>query len=349
MREAMFYEKLPGKAVRCGLCARRCTIPDGLVGFCRVRQNKGGKLSALNYGKVATVEINPIEKKPFFHFAPASKNISFSTLGCTFACDFCCNWEIAQGWSEIYGEDLSPEELVDMAKRYGVQGMSYTFTEPTVFAELAHDTAKLARKAGLYNCWVTNGYTTPDAIAELSKYLDAVVVDFKCSANKASYQKLSKVVDPRPIFDALLAYKKAKVWFEMSDLIIPGHGDDPADIKKLCRWIVDNLGPDVPLHFIQFFPAHKMLDTQPTPVAILERAHAIAKAEGLRYVYTGNVPGHRNESTFCPDCGTAIIRRFGLRITDFNLTKDLRCPNCKTKIPIAGAQWAPPVLWKANI
>lgn len=256
----------------------------------------------------------------------------------------CCNWQISQE-QEITGVSYTPEEVVKEALAHKCQGMSYTYTEPAIFAEFAYDTSKMARKKGLYNCWVTNGYTTPEAIKEVSKYLDAVVVDFKGSANPKFYKEFSQVPDVQPIFDALLAYKKNKMFLEVTDLLIPKIGDNLDDIKKLCRWVVENLGEETPMHFISFFPSYK-LDLPATSTEALEKAYIIAKKQGLRYVYLGNVPGHKYESTYCPECGNLLIERKGILITRFLLKRDLKCPKCNEIIPIAGKDWIPKELWK---
>jgi pyruvate formate lyase activating enzyme len=344
MREAMFYEKLKD-AVKCGTCARGCTIAENQVGFCRVRKNIKGKLYSLTYGKLCSVGIDPIEKKPLYMFAPGSHSLSISTVGCMFRCKFCCNYEISQEWTDITGEEFTPEDVVDLAFKYGSQGISYTYTEPTVQFEFAYDTSKVASKKGLYNMFVTNGYTRPDAIKEISKYLDAATVDFKGSANPEFYKKFSLVPKVEPIFDALLAYKKNKVYIEVTDLIIPKIGDNLEDVKKLCKWILENLGEETPFHILQFFPTYKLLDLPRTPVEILEKAYEIAKKEGLKYVYLGNV-GHKLENTYCPNCGNLVIERTILGVTRFLLKKDLKCSKCGNKIPILGVKWIPKNLWK---
>jgi pyruvate formate lyase activating enzyme len=342
MKEARFYKKLKNKQVKCFLCARRCLIPENQLGFCRVRKNINGTLFSLVYGKAAALDFDPIEKKPFFHFAPGSTTLSFSTLGCTFRCKFCCNWAIAIEWSEITGEDLPPKKIVEIAKKQGTQGIAYTYVEPTIFAEYAIDTAKLNKG---YNVFVTDGYATPESAKEISKHIDAAVVDFKASAKPESYKKLSQIPDVQPIFDCIETYKKNKVFLEISNLIIPSHGDKPNEIRKLCKWIHDNVGPNTPLHLIRFFPVYKMMNTKQTPIGILEKAYDIAKEEGLNYVYLGNVPGHKYESTYCPKCNELVIQRIGVRITKFLLSKDLKC-KCGEKIHLAGLNHIPENLWK---
>jgi len=344
MKEAMFYKKLKD-AVKCGTCARGCTIAEGQVGFCRVRKNIKGKLYSLVYGKLCSVAVDPIEKKPLYMFAPGSHTLSISTVGCVFNCKFCCNYEISQEWNEIVGEEFTPKTLVDLAKSYNCQGISYTYTEPTVQIEFAYDTAKLASKENLYNMFVTNGYTTPEAIRKISKYLNAVTVDFKGSANPEFYKKFSLVPKVEPIFDALLAYKENKVYIEITDLIVPKYGDNLEDVKKLCRWIVENLGENTPFHILQFFPTYKLLDLPRTPLETLEKAYDIAKKEGMKYVYLGNV-SHKLENSFCSNCNTLLIERTIAGVMDFKLKVDCKCPKCGEIFPIEGKKWVPKHLWK---
>ncbi len=345
MKEAMFYKQLKD-AVKCGLCARNCIIPENQTGFCRVRKNIKGKLYSLVYGRLVSVAVDPIEKKPLYMFAPGSHALSMSTIGCNFKCNFCCNYGLSQEWIDISGEEYSSEKLIKLAKEYDVQGFSYTYVEPTVFYEFSYDTAKLARKNGFYNMWVSNGFTSPEAIEEISKYLDAVVVDFKGSANPKFYKEFSQVPKVEPIFDALLAYKKNKVYIEITDLLIPKFGDDLEDVKKLCKWIVDNLGDDTPFHIIQFFPTFKMTNLPRTPIETMEKAYEIAKKEGLKYVYLGNVFDHKLENTYCPKCDELVIERTILGVQKFSLKKGLSCPKCGERIPIFGEKWIPKQLWK---
>lgn len=344
MKEAMFYKKLRD-TIKCETCARGCVIAEGQVGFCRVRKNIKGKLYSLTYGKLCSTAIDPIEKKPLYMFAPGSHTLSISTVGCTFNCKFCCNYQISQGWKEIIEEEFTPQSIVDLAKSYNCDGISYTYTEPTVQLEFFYDSAKIAKQKGLFTNWVTNGYTMPQTIKEVSKYLDAVTLDFKGSANPEFYKKFSLVPKVDPIFDALLTYKENKVYIEITDLIIPKVGDNLEDVKKLCKWILDSLGDETPFHILQFFPTFKMLDLPRTPLATLEKAYDIAKKEGLKYVYLGNV-SHKTENTYCPNCGALAIERTILGVTKFFLKKDLKCLKCGNKIPIFGTKWIPEKLWK---
>ncbi|NIM46663.1 MAG: AmmeMemoRadiSam system radical SAM enzyme [Candidatus Aenigmarchaeota archaeon] len=340
MKEAMFYKQIKN-AIKCGLCARNCIIAENQVGFCRVRKNIKDKLYSLVYGKLCSVAVDPIEKKPLYMFAPGSRTVSISTVGCNFRCKFCCNYGISQEWTNVIGQDHTPEQLIDLAKKFGVQGFSYTYTEPTIFYEFSYDTAKIARKNGFYNMFVTNGYTSPEAIKEISKYLDAAVVDLKGSANPKFYNEFSSVPKVEPIFDALLAYKKNKIYIEITDLIVPKVGDNMEDVKKLCKWIFDNLGDKTPFHLIQFFPTHKLTDLPRTPIKTMEKAYEIAKKEGLKYVYLGNVHNHKLENTYCHNCGNLVIERTILGVKKFSLKKDFKCPKCGEEIPIFGKRWVP--------
>ncbi|MFQ6009692.1 MAG: AmmeMemoRadiSam system radical SAM enzyme [Candidatus Aenigmatarchaeota archaeon] len=340
MKEAMFWKSVTG-GIQCRLCCRYCVISEGKTGTCRVRQNKGGKLYSLVYGKVAAMNVDSILKKPLFHFAPGSLNLSVSTVGCNFRCSFCCNYILSQEWTDIHGEDAPPEKLVRIAKQNNLQGIAYTYTEPTIFFEYAHDTALLAKKNGLYNVFVTNGYTPPEVIKKAATFLDAAVIDLKSSLEPAFYKEYSLVPDAQPIYDAMLAYKKNKIFIEITNLIMPESKEEY--IKKISRWIVENLGPDTPFHLIQFFPSYKMR-APTTSVSLLEKAYRAAKEQGLNYVYLGNVPGSKYESTYCPKCGQEVIGRYGPRMTEF-LLKDMKCP-CGEKIPVAGEKWIPKEMLK---
>jgi pyruvate formate lyase activating enzyme len=334
MKEAMFYDKAAGKKVNCRLCARYCkNIQPGKTGFCGVRKNENGKLYSLVYGKACSAAVDPIEKKPLFHFAPGTSCLSIATVGCNFRCLHCQNWEISQGYGEIRGEDLEPEKIIEIVKSQGVPGIAYTYTEPTVFYEYAYDTMRLAKKAGMYNVWVSNGYTTPEAIKHMAKYLDAVNVDIK--GNAEFYKKVCVTPGVQPVYDALLAYKKAGVWIEVTNLVIPGYNDNEPDIRKMVTWVKENLGVDTPLHFSAFFPHYKMTDVKPTPTKTLVKSGEIAKKLGMRWIYLGNVPGSPHESTKCWKCGKDVIKRVGYSILSYND----KCPKCGTKVPVAGKEW----------
>jgi pyruvate formate lyase activating enzyme len=325
MKEALFYEKLANKKVHCHLCPRNCIILDGKTGFCRVRQNRNGILYSLVYDKLCSMNIDPIEKKPLFHFYPGSLCLSVSTVGCNLNCSFCQNWEISHP-DQIFGDDISPERIVETAKENNVPGIAYTYTEPTIFFELAYDTMKLARKEGLYNVWVSNGYINPEPAKKAAKYMDAINVDLK--GDVKFYQKLCSVPNEEPMKKALKIYKEEGVWIEITNLIIPGFNDKQEQIKKLVSWVKNNLGTDTPLHFSRFYPQYKMLDVKPTPVETLEKAVDIAKKAGMHYAYLGNVLDNRWESTYCWKCGDVLIKRSGYDILSFKG----KCKKCNIKI-----------------
>jgi pyruvate formate lyase activating enzyme len=331
MKEAMFYTKTKDLKVRCSLCPRSCFIPQGCKGFCSVRLNRKGRLFSLVYGKAIAVHVDPIEKKPLFHFAPGTQCLSFSTVGCNLDCGFCQNWEISHP-ENISGEDIPPEKIIGIAQSYGVPGISYTYTEPTIFYEYAYETMKLARKAGLYNIWVSNGYTSPEPIKKAARYLDAINVDIKGSPE--FYRKICRVPDNRPVFKSLKLYKKLGVFIEVTNLLVPKHNDSDRDIKELVSWVKSNLGEETPVHFSRFHPDFRLRDAPPTPTKTLEKAYGIARRIGLRWVYIGNVPGHERENTQCPECGDVLISR-SFHKTDV-LKKKCKCG--KTP-PIAGEKW----------
>lgn len=328
MKEALFWEKENGK-VKCKLCPRNCLIVENSTGFCRVRKNINGKLYSLTYGKIISAAVDPIEKKPFYHFAPGSKSFSIAAVGCNLACDFCCNFEISQEWSFL-GKEKKPEEVVNMAKNLA-DGISYTYTEPSIWVEFVLDVAKLAKKEKLYNTMVTNGYTNVDAVKEISKFMHAVVIDLKNSGNPKVYSKLSHAPYAEKIFDAILEYKKNKVWVEITNLIVTHYGENERDVRNFCKWVYDNLGELIPVHFLRYFPSYK-LNLPPTPIKFLEKCLTIAKEEGLKYVYLGNVPG-KYENTYCHECGKLLIEREGFFVTKINL-KNSFCPYCNAKIPV---------------
>ena len=334
-KEALFYKKLAGKnkLVKCELCPWRCTIADGKTGYCHVRMNFDGVLRSLVYGLPVSIAIDPIEKKPLFHFAPGTRCLSIATVGCNLRCKFCQNYTISQEYGAINGEEMSPEEVVALAKSYGVEGLSYTYTEPTVFYEYALDIMKLAKKEGFYNMWVSNGYTNPEPIRRMAKYLDAVNVDLK--GNDEFYRKVCGGIGIKPVFDALKAYVKNKVWVEVTNLIIPGYNDSDKEIANLAVWVRDNLGKATPLHFSAFHPQYKLTNAPATPAATLEKAVKIAKAKGMRWVYAGNVWGNRYESTWCWKCGSLVIKRAGFDVVSFWK----KCGKCGEKVDLKGMEF----------
>ncbi len=337
MKEAMFYEKLSDDRVRCHLCAHRCAIPDGKKGICRVRENQGGTLYTLVYGRTIAQHVDPVEKKPLFHFYPGTTAYSVATPGCNFRCRWCQNWEISQMPREqdlITGDEASPEQIVAVAQRAGCQSIAYTYTEPTVFFEYTYDTARLAHEAGLANIYITNGYMTEEMLEVFHPYLDAANVDLKAFRDE-TYRKY---VGARlqPVLDSLKVMKRLGIWLEVTTLVIPGLNDDPAELRDAAQFVAQELGADTPWHISRFFPAYRMTDVLSTPVETLRQAQEIGLAEGLRYVYVGNVPDEEN--TLCHHCGRLLIRRAGYSILENHVQPDGKCPDCGT--PVAGVGMA---------
>ena len=328
----MFYEKLYNKLVNCNLCSHRCSkIADSKRGLCGVRENRDGKLYSLVYGKVVAQSVDPIEKKPLFQFLPGSLAYSIATVGCNFRCDNCQNFDISQLPKErniIVGQETSPEEIVLAAKRSNCKSIAYTYSEPTIFFEYAYDVAKLAKKEGLKNVFVTNGYTTPEALQEIGPYLDAANVDLK-SFSDTFYRK-NCGAHLEPVLDAIRLYKSMGIWTEITTLIIPTLNDSEEELREIAEFIKE-VGEETPWHITQFCPMYKLPDLPRTPVATLRKAKQIGRETGLRYVYEGNVPGETGENTYCHNCGEMLIRRFGYNIQE-NKIKNSTCPKCGAKI-----------------
>ena len=335
LHEAMLYEKLEDKKVRCNLCARRCLIKDGGSGFCLVKKNEGGTLYSLVYSNVISACVDPIGKKPLSHFNPGALVMSIATVGCNFRCKFCDNWMISQE-KKIAGRHFPPEDVVKATRDNGCQGISYTYTEPTIFFEYAYDTAKLAHNVGFFNTFVTNGYMTPEAVKTIAPYLDAATVDFKGAGDPDFYKKFSAVPTVEPIYESLKEMKQNNIHLEITNLVVPKIGDSMERITELATWVKTVLGRDTPFHLLRFHPEYQVTNIQSTPVETLEKAYAAAKEAGLDYVYIGNVPGHPYENTYCPNCNELLIKRFGFEIARWRLTKDMRCPACDQEIPIKG-------------
>jgi pyruvate formate lyase activating enzyme len=335
MREAMLYEKREDNRVKCNLCARRCLINEGGTGFCLVRKNNAGTLYSLVYGKAISACVDPITKKPLSHFNPGAMVVSIATVGCNFRCQFCDNWMISQE-KKIAGRNFPPEEIVKATADNDCQGVSYTYTEPTIFFEYAFETAKLAKQVGFFNTFVTNGYMTPEAVKTIAPYLDAATVDFKGSADPEFYKTYSAIPSVEPIFQAIREMKRNDIHVEITNLIVPKSGDSTEKVKELAGWIKDALGKDTPFHLLRFHPDYQLTTVPSTSIESLEMAYVAAKDAGLNYVYLGNVPGHTCENTYCPNCNEMLIKRYSFEITRWNLTKDMRCPVCGHDIPIKG-------------
>lgn len=331
--EARFWTAEDSGAVNCRLCRFYCRIMPGRRGLCGVRENRDGVLFSLVYGRSVTANSDPIEKKPLYHLLPGSQSFSIATVGCNFRCLHCQNYQISQWPHEhdnIPGDDLPPEEVVRRALHSGCRSIAYTYTEPTIFFEYAFDTAKLAHEAGLKNVFVTNGYTSPDALAEMAPYLDAANVDLK-GFNDEFYRHVTGA-RLEGVLETLREYRRLNVWLEVTTLVIPEYNDRPDELRALAAFIYDELGAEVPWHVSGFYPAYR-LDAPPTPVATLQLAERIGKEVGLHHVYLGNRPGSGGEQTLCPHCHVPVIERSGFRVTSYRLEQG-HCYACKA--PVVG-------------
>ena len=339
IKEALLYDRLKDRKVRCNICQRRCIISLGKMGYCFTRENRDGRLYTLIYGEVSTRHIAPIEIKPLFHFYPGSRWLSLGTLGCNFRCLGCQNWEIAHYKCKMQNakikitEYLPPEEVVRLAKESGCKGLSFTYNEPTIWLEYTLDCARLAKREGLLSNYVTNGYITPEALDTIGPYLDAFRVDIKGFSDKF-YKWLAKVSNFRGILNVTKRAKdKWGMHIEMVTNIIPGRSDDEEQLEGIATWIYENLGEDTPWHVTRFIPYLKLSHLPSTPVATLEKAQRIGRGAGLKFVYLGNVPGHELENTYCPRCSELLIRRMNYSILEYHI-KSGKCSYCHQSIPI---------------
>ncbi|MCP8318559.1 MAG: AmmeMemoRadiSam system radical SAM enzyme [Candidatus Methylarchaceae archaeon HK01B] len=326
----MFYEKLGEEVVHCHLCSHHCRIKKGKRGICGVRENIDGTLYSLVYGKLIARSVDPIEKKPLFHFLPGSRAYSIATVGCNFRCLNCQNFDISQmpkPQKPVIGDDVTPNEIVDAAKLYNCESIAYTYTEPTIFFEYAYETAKLASKEGIKNIFVTNGYITEEALSAMAPYLDAANIDLK-SFKDDFYRKICGA-RLKHVLDSIRLYKEKGVWIEITTLVIPSLNDSEENFKKIAEFIKD-LDESIPWHVTQFYPAYRLLDLPPTPVETLDIAKKIGLEVGLKHIYQGNIIGE-GENTYCPNCRRLLIERYGYRVTRYEI-KDSRCPHCSEKI-----------------
>lgn len=331
MKEAKLYKKLENAKVQCLTCAHRCIIAEGKRGICGVRQNKGGILYSLVYGKAIALHVDPIEKKPLFHFYPGTKAFSVATVGCNMRCLNCQNYDISQmprEQSKIEGQDVPPEKLVQLAVDNQCRIISYTYTEPTIFWDYAYDTAQLARKKGIKNTFVTNGYLSEEAIREIAPYLDGANVDLKSFVDK-TYRTVCGA-HLQPVLDSICLMKKLGIWVEVTTLLIPGINDSDEELKEIANFIHE-CDPGIPWHISRFYPTYKMLDRPATPLEAIQKARKIGLEIGLKYVYTGNVPGEEGESTFCYNCGARLIHRWGFSVMSNRIVEG-RCPECGARI-----------------
>ncbi len=328
MKEAVLYDRLENSVVKCRLCRHGCKIDQGKKGICGVRLNTDGMLYTLVYDKVISTNVDPIEKKPLFHFAPGSKSFSIATVGCNFFCSFCQNFSISQmprDRGRIIGEAYSPADIVSMALANECRSIAYTYTEPTIYYELAHDTMIEARRAGILNVFVTNGYMTRDMLDHSKGLIDAANVDLK-AFNDRFYLHYCKA-RREGVMDTLRYMKELGIWLEVTTLLIPTLNDDPTEVRELARFIRTDLGAETPWHVSRYYPQYKEQTLPPTDVEVLRRVRRAGLDEGLKYVYTGNVPWDPGEKTYCPDCSQLLIDRAGYKIQKKTLKEGL-CPKC---------------------
>ncbi|MFC1548629.1 AmmeMemoRadiSam system radical SAM enzyme [Candidatus Omnitrophota bacterium] len=330
-KKAMLWEKIGDSGVHCYLCAHHCKIEEDNFGFCGLRQNVKGELHTYAYGKVIANHVDPIEKKPLYHFLPGTYAYSIATIGCNFRCPFCQNWTISQmsaRKADVEGDELKPEEVVREALKNECKSVSYTYTEPTIFFEYAYDTAVLAKKKGLYNTFVTNGYMTKEAIDKIKPYLDAVNVDLKFF-NDESYRNICKG-SLQPVLDSIKNMKEAGIWVEVTTLVIPGENDSEEELRGIAGFLAD-VSKDIPWHVTRFHPAFRYTKAPPTPVESMEEALEVGKEEGLKYVYLGNI--NTRGETICPDCGKVLIDRAGFtaKISEDFISSG-KCRSCGARI-----------------
>lgn len=329
--EARYWEKLPHRKIKCTLCPRECVIDDRERGYCGVRENRGGVYYTLVHSRVCAANIDPIEKKPFFHVLPGSTSFSIATAGCNVNCKMCQNWDISQVRPEqVRSLYLPPREVAALARQNRCATISYTYSEPVIFYEYMMDTAEAGRAAGVKNVVVTGGYIKPEPLKELCGRVDAVKVDLKAFSEKFYREVVNGEL--KPVLEALVGLRKLGMWTEIVYLVVPTLNDSDPEFRGLARWVKSELGADVPLHFTRFHPQYLLKNLPPTPVKTLERAKAIADAEGLRYAYLGNVPGHPGENTYCPKCRRTVIEREGFWIRSVRLLEG-RCASCRQLIP----------------
>ncbi len=327
IQEALLFEKLADDQVRCHLCAHECRIAPDRKGLCHVRENREGTLYTLVYGRTISRQIDPVEKKPLYHFYPGSRAYSVATVGCNMRCQWCQNADISQMPRErhfLIGEEASPSDIVQSAQQAGCQSIAYTYTEPTIFFEYAYDISVAAREQGIANIFVTNGFMTGEMLDRYHPYLDAANVDLK-AFREETYRKY---VGARlqPVLDSMIKMKELGVWLEVTTLLIPGLNDDEKEIREAAGFIGRELGEDTPWHISRFYPSFQMRDKPPTPISTLENAREIGREQGLRYIYLGNIPGEAN--TLCHQCGHPLIKRSGHRTVSREISGADQCPRC---------------------
>jgi pyruvate formate lyase activating enzyme len=332
MKEAYLYEKKEDGKVRCFLCSHRCLIKEGARGICNVRENRGGTLVSLVYGKIIARHVDPIEKKPLFHFLPGSRSYSIATVGCNFRCLFCQNADISQmptDRRQIWGEATPPEAIVQEALNTRSATIAYTYTEPTVFFELALDTARLAARKGVRNVFVSNGYMTEECLRAIHPDLHGANVDLKAFTD--GYYKELCGAKLEPVLKTLETMVKLGIWVEVTTLLVPGRNDSGEELTELAKFLA-GLDPGIPWHISRFHPTYRLTDIQATPPESIRRARDIGYEAGLKYVYTGNLPGDVGEKTYCHECREILIDRYGFSVHKYAV-KDGRCPKCGAEIP----------------
>jgi pyruvate formate lyase activating enzyme len=325
------FTSLNGGDIQCELCPRRCRISEGDRGFCRVRENQGGKCYSLAYGNPCVVHLDPIEKKPFFHVLPGTTSLSIATAGCNFDCKFCQNWEISQASPEdVYNYNVPPDAVVQKAKAMHARSVAHTYVEPVIFYEYLRDIGSLTRRTNLLNVIHSNGFINPGPLQNLCEVLDAANIDLK-GFTEVFYRELCSG-ELAPVLETLKILKAERIHVEITNLVIPLKNDGMSMIREMCLWIKTELGSDTPLHFSRFYPLYKLKNLPPTPVSTLEKARMVALSAGLEYVYIGNVPGHQGENTFCPRCKRLLIQRTGYMVGEVHL-RDGKCGYCSKPIP----------------
>lgn len=349
MHKCILYKKLKENRVQCLACSWYCKIEEGGTGICGVRQNEKGDLYLLVYGKAIAANLDNIEKKPLYHFLPGTKIFSIGTVGCNFRCKFCQNWDISQttalikreikdkskqtvmlGEITAQGQDLPPEKIVEYCRENNIPSIAYTYNEPTIFFEYAYDTAKLAKKYGIRNVFVSNGYESKEALSKIHPYLDAINIDLK-GFTEEFYTKIcgGKL---EPVLENIKRTYEMGIWLEVTTLVIPGHNDSDKELTDIAEFI-KSVSDEIPWHVTAFYPQYLMKDVPPTSQETLKRAYKIGKKVGLKYVYTGNIPGIKGENTHCPKCDQALIERYGLICEKCTIGADGKCPSCGEKIP----------------
>jgi len=332
LTEARYYEKLPNRKIKCVLCPRECVIDDQETGYCGVRENHGGTYYTLIYGRPCSANVDPIEKKPLFHFLPGTLAFSIATVGCNVLCKFCQNWQISQARpDQVESYDLPPHAIAKYARDTQSQSIAYTYTEPVIFAEYMYDCAEQGHRYQIKSVMISNGYIKAEPMKDLCRVLDAVKIDLKAFTEKFYQEMVAGHL--QPVLDTLVLLKQQNMWTEIVYLMIPTLNDNPKELQQMCQWILKELGPDVPIHFTRFHPQYRLKNLPPTPIKTLETARKIALDTGLNFCYIGNVPGHEGENTYCPGCKKMVIQRLGFQIVSNNITRQGRCSHCGHRIP----------------